>query len=128
MASSGPVSAWSSISPSFIKRRPVRISSLSTATATFHKHLCNTLIWRLREVRNTSCYHGLMSRTGQKRVSWFSRSARLFLQLLVAAYACPTPTDRGSSISAPADVAAIPCQGMDQQRPKLCEQHCVHDS
>jgi hypothetical protein len=69
-----------------------------------------------------------MSRTGRKNVAWLCLSALLFLQLSVAAYACPTPTDRGSSTLAAADIEAIPCQGMDQERPKLCEQHCVHDS
>jgi hypothetical protein len=69
-----------------------------------------------------------MSRTGRKKVAWLCLSALLFLQLAVAAYACPTPTDRGSSISMAADVQALPCQGMDQERPKLCEQHCVRDS
>jgi hypothetical protein len=54
-------------------------------------------------------------------------SALLFLQLSVAAYACPAPTDRGSSLSA-VTVVDAPCQGMDQERPKLCEQHCVQDS
>jgi hypothetical protein len=69
-----------------------------------------------------------MSRTGRKRVAWLCLSALLFLQLAVTAYACPTPTDQGRSISAAADIEAMPCQGMDQERPKLCEQHCVHDS
>jgi hypothetical protein len=69
-----------------------------------------------------------MSRTDQKKVAWLCLSALLFLQLSVAAYACPEPTDRGSSISAAADSAVMPCQGMDQERPKLCEQHCIHDS
>jgi hypothetical protein len=69
-----------------------------------------------------------MSRTGRKNVAWLCLGALLFLQLSVAAYACPTPTDRGGSIAAAADIAVMPCQGMDQERPKLCEQHCVHDS
>jgi hypothetical protein len=69
-----------------------------------------------------------MSRTGRKKVAWLCLSALLFLQLSVAAYACPAPTDRGSSISVVADIEVVPCQGMDQERPKLCEQHCVHDS
>jgi hypothetical protein len=68
-----------------------------------------------------------MSRTGRKKIAWLCLSALLFLQLSVAAYACPTPTDRGSSLSAATGVD-VPCQGMDQERPKLCEQHCVHDS
>jgi hypothetical protein len=127
-ANSGPAFDWLSISPSCIRRRPVRFSSLSTATATFHKYRRNARIWRLHEVRKTSCYHGLMSRTGRKKIAWLCLSALLFLQLSVAAYACPAPPDRGSSISVAADIEAIPCQGMDQERPKLCEQHCVQDS
>jgi hypothetical protein len=127
-ANSGPASAWLSMSPNFIKRRPVRLSSLSIATATFHKHFRDACVSRLREVRNTSCYHHLMSRTGRKKVAWLGLSALLFLQLAVAAYACPTPMERGSSIAAAADVQAPPCQGIDQERPKICEQHCVQDS
>jgi hypothetical protein len=68
-----------------------------------------------------------MSRTDRKKVAWLCLSALLFLQLSVAAYACPAPMDRGSSLSA-ATVVDAPCQGMDQERPKLCEQHCVQDS
>jgi hypothetical protein len=69
-----------------------------------------------------------MSRTGRRKVAWLCLSALLFLQLSMAAYACPTPSDRGSSVSAAADIEVMPCQGMDQERPKLCEQHCVQDS
>jgi hypothetical protein len=69
-----------------------------------------------------------MGRTGRKNVAWLCLSALLFLQLAVAAYACPAPTDRGSSISAAVVVDVSPCQEMDQERPKLCEQHCVQDS
>jgi hypothetical protein len=69
-----------------------------------------------------------MSRTGRKNVAWLCLSALLFLQFAVAAYACPAPTPRGSSMSAPAVVDVPPCQEMDQERSKLCEQHCVHDS
>jgi hypothetical protein len=69
-----------------------------------------------------------MSRVARKKIAWLCLSALLFLQLAVTAYACPTPTDRGNSISVAAAVEVAPCQGMDQERPKLCEQHCVHDS
>jgi hypothetical protein len=69
-----------------------------------------------------------MSRTGRKNVAWLCLSTLLFLQLAVGAYACPTPTDRGSSISAAVVVDVSPCQEMDQERQKLCEQHCVQDS
>jgi hypothetical protein len=54
--------------------------------------------------------------------------ALLFLQLAVAAYACPAPMDLGGSIPAASDAKVPPCQGMDQERPNLCEQHCVQDS
>jgi len=76
------------------------------------------------------CYHDVVSRTGRKRVAWLSLGALLFLQLAVSAYACPTPTDRANSMAAsmPANVVDSPCRGMDQERPKLCEQHCVQDS
>ena len=83
------------------------------------------LPWKLEEA---SCYHELMSRTGRKNVAWLCLSALLFLQLAVAAYACPVPTGRGSSVSAAAVVDVSPCKEMDQERPKLCEQHCAHDS
>jgi hypothetical protein len=69
-----------------------------------------------------------MSRVGRKNVAWLCLSALLFLQLAVAAYACPAPTGRGGSISAAAVVDVSPCQEMDQEPAKLCEQHCVHDS
>ena len=69
-----------------------------------------------------------MSRMGRKNVAWLCLGALLFLQLAVAAYACPAPTASGGSISATAGVDVSPCKEMDQERPKLCEQHCVHDS
>jgi hypothetical protein len=69
-----------------------------------------------------------MSRTGRQNVAWLCLSALLFLQFAVAAYACPAPTATGSSISATAVVDISPCQEMDQESAKLCEQHCVHDS
>jgi hypothetical protein len=71
-----------------------------------------------------------MSRTGRKKVAWLCLSALLFLQLAVSAYACPTPTDRANSMAAsmPANLVDSPCREMDQERPKLCEQHCVQDS
>jgi hypothetical protein len=69
-----------------------------------------------------------MSRTGRKKVAWLCLSALLFLQLAVAAYACPAPTARGSSMLAATLVDVSPCQEMNQERSKLCEQHCVHDS
>jgi hypothetical protein len=69
-----------------------------------------------------------MSRTGRKKIAWLCMSALLFLQLAVAAYACPAPMDRNSSTEVATGVEATPCLGMDQERSKLCEQHCVHDS
>jgi hypothetical protein len=74
------------------------------------------------------CYHGVMSRVGRKPVAWLCLSALLFLQLAVAAHACPAPIDRNSSIAAATSIDGSPCRGMDQESPKLCEQHCVHDS
>jgi len=55
-------------------------------------------------------------------------SALLFLQLAVAAYACPTPINGGATVLAYADPAMPSCQGMDEQVPKLFEQHCVVDA
>jgi hypothetical protein len=69
-----------------------------------------------------------MNRAGRKNVAWLCLGALLFLQLAVAAYACPAPTARGSSISVAAVVDVPPCQEMHREHSKLCEQHCVHDS
>ena len=69
-----------------------------------------------------------MVRGRQKRIAWLSLSALLFLQLAVASYACPTQKGDGTTaVEAVAD-AQMPCQGMDTERPKLCEQHCVQAS
>ena len=65
-----------------------------------------------------------MTRSGRRNVSWLCLSALLYLQLAVAAYACPTRADSGLPQLATTS-GAQPCQGMDQERPKLCEQHCV---
>jgi len=69
-----------------------------------------------------------MSRLGQKKVAWLCLSAVLFLQVAVTAYACPTRTDGVIAMVAADFSAAEPCPNMDQERPKLCEQHCVHNS
>jgi hypothetical protein len=69
-----------------------------------------------------------MTRVGRKNVAWVCLSALLYLQLAVAAYACPTQTDVGTPISANLASAAQPCQGMDQEQPKLCDQHCIQAS
>jgi hypothetical protein len=51
----------------------------------------------------------------------------LFLQLAVAAYACPTSSnDPPAMVTGSAN--APPCQGTDLDRSKLCEQHCVQGS
>ena len=65
-----------------------------------------------------------MTRIGRRNVAWLCLSALLYLQLAVAAYACPTHPDSDLQPLATAS-APQPCQGMDQESPKLCEQHCV---
>ena len=65
-----------------------------------------------------------MTRNGRRNVAWLCLSALLYLQFAVAAYACPTRLDGGMPPSATAS-AGQPCQGMDQERPNLCEQHCI---
>ena len=52
-------------------------------------------------------------------------SALLYLQLAVAAYACPTQMDAVLPASANLASEVQPCHGMDQEQPKLCEQHCI---
>jgi hypothetical protein len=65
----------------------------------------------------------------RKRVAWLCMSALLFLQLAVAAYACPMPMDGSTSAMAAATTAeAQPCPMTDQERSKLCEQHCIQAS
>ena len=65
-----------------------------------------------------------MTRIGRKNVAWLCLSAMLYLQFALAAYACPTETDSATPTFATVAAAQQPCQGMDQERPKLCEQHC----
>ena len=67
----------------------------------------------------------LMKRASRKIGAWLCLTAVLFLQLAVAAYACPTRTD-GATVLGPAGAASQPCHTMDHERPKLCEQHCVY--
>ena len=69
-----------------------------------------------------------MSRVSRKSVAWLCLSALFFLQLALAAYACPTSMNGDTSTLAAVARPAQPCQGMDQERLKLCEQHCVHAS
>jgi hypothetical protein len=69
-----------------------------------------------------------MSRLEIKKVAWLCLSAFLSLQVAVAAYACPTTANGHTATSAAIVPTAHPCPGMDQERPKLCEQHCVHNS
>ena len=66
-----------------------------------------------------------MTRVGRRNVAWVCLSALLYLQLAVVAYACPTQMDVSPATSASLASAAQPCQGMDQEQPKLCEQHCL---
>src|SRR5437870_6978931 len=69
-----------------------------------------------------------MSRKRRLGISWLCLSALLFLQLAVVAYACPTQIDGSTPTLAAIVPESQPCPGMDQERPKLCEQHCIHDS
>jgi hypothetical protein len=69
-----------------------------------------------------------MTRIGRRNIAWVCLSALLYLQLAVAAYACSTQTDVGPSMSTNLASVAQPCQGMDQEHPKLCEQHCIQAS
>ena len=69
-----------------------------------------------------------MSCAGRKKIAWLCLSALLFLQLAIAAYACPTPKDGGMPTLGAVVPAAQPCPMTDQEQPKLCEQHCVHAS
>lgn len=71
------------------------------------------------------CYHHLMRRNRRNSVAWLCLSALLFLQIAVAAYACPAPVGNGAAALAPAASAMPSCPGVDDQAPKLCEQHCV---
>src|SRR5450755_454119 len=69
-----------------------------------------------------------MSRLEQKKLAWLCLSAFLFLQVAVTAHACPTIANGGTVASPGIVPMAHPCSGADQEHPKLCEQHCVHDS
>ena len=66
-----------------------------------------------------------MNRVARKQVAWLCLSALLSLQLAVAAYACPTLKDGGMPALATVVPTTQPCPMMDQEQPKLCEQHCV---
>jgi hypothetical protein len=67
-----------------------------------------------------------MSRTHRTVTARLGLAALLFMQLAVAAYACPTPGQGAPSVvTAP---AAHPCGMKDTHQPKLCEQHCVGDA
>ena len=66
-----------------------------------------------------------MRRRSLKKVAGVCLTALLFMQFAVATYACQAAqSDQGMAAMA----AGQPCQGMDQERPKLCEQHCVQAS
>ena len=62
-------------------------------------------------------------------VAWLCLSVLLFMQLAVAAYACTTVTSGNPALVTSADASEeVPCGGMDQQLPNLCEQHCLQAS
>ncbi len=69
-----------------------------------------------------------MSKAERKKVASLCLSALLFLQFAVAAYACPTSKDGSMPTTAAVVPAVQPCPMTDRERPKLCEQHCVHAS
>jgi len=94
-----------------------------------------------------------MKHVSRKVVAWLCLSALLFSQLAVAAYVCPKQMDQANApiiVAAPVDSgqsemaampmdpdtsamaavvpAAQPCPMTDQERPKLCEQHCLQTS
>ena len=51
------------------------------------------------------------------------------MQLAVAAYACTTVTAGNPPVIASVNGSEeMPCGGMDQQLPNLCEQHCLQAS
>ena len=68
-----------------------------------------------------------MHRVTRKNIAWLCLGALLFMQLAVAAYATPTGYS-GTPTMEVGVPAALPCQGTDPERPKLCEQHCVYAS
>lgn len=69
-----------------------------------------------------------MTRDWRKIVARVCLGALLFLQLAVAAYACPMNSAGATQSSGAATPMAQPCQGLEQEQPKLCEQHCVQAS
>jgi hypothetical protein len=71
-----------------------------------------------------------MTRFWRKIIAALGLVALLFAQLVVAAYACPTPADRKAPMAEVVTPAAVqPCQNnMDQERPNLCKQHCEQAS
>ena len=66
-----------------------------------------------------------MTRVGRRNIAWVCLSALLYLQLAVAGYACPTQAASDAPTTANLASVAQPCQGMDQEQTKLCEQHCL---
>jgi hypothetical protein len=70
-----------------------------------------------------------MTRAGRKSVAWLCLSVLLFMQLAVAAYAGTTVTAGNPTVVASVDgPEKMPCGGMDQRLPNLCEQHCLQAS
>ena len=69
-----------------------------------------------------------MRRVTRKNIAWLCVGALLFMQLAVAAYACPTQKYSGAPAMEAVVPTGEPCQGTDPEFPKLCEQHCVYAS
>lgn len=75
-----------------------------------------------------------MTRALRRFIAKLGIAALLFMQLAVAAYACPGAPSSSDSpmVMAMADTAeAMPvgdCAMVDQSAPNLCEQHCQLDS
>lgn len=70
-----------------------------------------------------------MTRIWRKIIAALGLGALLFAQLAVAAYACPIRGDGQDAMAkAVAPAAAQPCQGVDQDKPNLCKQHCEQAS
>lgn len=71
-----------------------------------------------------------MSRLSRRIIASICFGALLFLQLVVAAYACVTPRQADTEPAAlAADTAAHePCEPNGEGPSKLCEQHCLQAS
>lgn len=73
-----------------------------------------------------------MTRALRRFIARLGIAALLFMQLAVAAYACPGATGSADAPMAMGDSAEAMQQGdcamVDQTAPNLCEQHCQYDS